>query len=150
MKLERLADALADVRGSSPTIGAVLLAGLTVMMATTAGSQMLGLTDSPQAAFAAANVDFASADDRVIVTWIANGDAEALEIQVIVNDQRRTINLEEVGDRVIVDSTGVKISNGAVGSWDTPTITDGDKVSVVVNAVKNGESTTIAERTEII
>ena len=148
MGVERLTAVFDDARGSSPTVGAVLLAGITVLMATTAGSQMISLAESPSPAFATANAEFDTTNDRVKVTWIANGDADYLEVQIFVGDQSRTIKLKSVGDMVIADSAGVTISNGAVGEWGTPTVNDGDEVTVIVRAIKGSEGTTIIERTD--
>lgn len=146
MMSERLADATPDERATSPTIGAVLLVGITVLLATTAGTQLLGFAGGQQGAFATATVDFSPADDRVTVTWMANADAEAMHVRILVGDEERTVSLGGVGDRVIVDSDGVTISKGAVVEWETPSVQDGDQVTVTVVAKKGGESVVVAER----
>lgn len=146
MMPERLADATSDERATSPTIGAVLLVGITVLLATTAGTQLLGFAAGQQGTFATANVDFSPADDRVTVTWMANADAEAMHVRILVGDEERTVSLGGVGDRVIVDSDGVTISKGTVVEWKTPSIQDGDQVTVTVVAKKGGESVVVAER----
>lgn len=143
---ERLTDATSDERATSPTIGAVLLVGITVMLATAAGTQMLGLAGSQQVAFATTTIDISPGDNRVAVTWMANADAKSLNVRVRVGDERRTVGLDGVGDRVVVDGDGVTVSTGAVGHWKTPEIEDGDRVTVTVVAVKGGESVVVAER----
>jgi hypothetical protein len=82
----------------------------------------------------------------VSVTWLANADAERLEVRVRVGDERRTVGLDGVGDEVVVDADGVTVSAGSVGHWQTPTVTDGDRVTVTVVAVKGGEKVVVAER----
>jgi flagellin-like protein len=136
----------ADDRATSPTIGAVLLVGITVVLATATGAQLFGLAGSQQGTFATATVDFAPSDDRVTVTWLANGDADSLTVRILVGTDRRAVGLDRVGDQVVVDSDGVTVSNGAVGSWQTPSVADGDRVSVTVVAHKGGETVVIAEQ----
>ena len=135
-----------DERATSPTIGAVLLVGITVVLATATGAQLFGLAGSQQGAFATATVEFSPADDRVTVTWVANADADSLNVRILVGDERRTVGLAGVGDQVVVDRDGVTVSNGAVGDWDSPAIEDGDRVSVTVIAHKGGENVVVAER----
>lgn len=135
-----------DERATSPTIGAVLLVGITVILATATGTHLFGLAGGSQSAFATATVEFSPADDRVSVTWVANADAENLKVRLLVGDERRAVVLDEVGDSVVVDGDGVSISTGSVGHWDTPAIEDGDRVTVTVLAVKNGERAVVAEK----
>jgi flagellin-like protein len=135
-----------DERATSPTIGAVLLVGITVVLATATGAQLFGLAGSQQGAFATATVEFSPGDDRVTVTWLANADADSLTVRILVGDQRRTVRLDGVGDRVVVDGDGVTISKGAVGHWDSPKIADSDEVSVTVIAHKGGENVVVADR----
>ena len=142
-----LEHATADDRATSPTIGAVLLVGITVVLATATGAHLFGLAGGQQGAFATATVEFSPGDDRVTVTWVANGDADSLKVRILVGDERRTVGLRGVGDRVVVDPDGVTVSNGAVGDWETPRIEDGDRVSVTVVAHKGGENVVVAERT---
>lgn len=145
--MKRFADAAGDERATSPTIGAVLLVGVTVVLATTAGTGMFGLADQArQGAFATPSVDYQTADDRVTVTWLANADAEELRVTMLVGDQRRTATLNAVGDKAVIDGDGVTVSAGGVTEWDDPTIGDGDRVSVTVIAAKGGETMVVAER----
>lgn len=141
-----LPGATTDDRATSPTIGAVLLVGITVVLATATGAQLFGLAGSQQGAFATATIDFSPGDDRVTVTWLANADAESLKVRILVGDERRTVGLQNVGDRVVVDRDGVTVSSGAVGDWKTPRTTDGDRVSVTVVAHEGGENVVVAER----
>lgn len=135
-----------DERATSPTIGAILLVGITVVLATTAGTHLFGLAGSQQSAFATPAVEYSPSENRVSVTWLANADAEKLKVRILVGDQRRTVSLTDVGDRAVVDRDGVTVSSGSVGEWDSPTVSDGDRVTVTVVAVKGGESTVVAER----
>jgi flagellin-like protein len=139
-------DLTTDERATSPTIGAVLLVGITVVLATATGAQLFGLAGSQQGAFATATIDLSPGDDRVTVTWLANGDADSLKVRILVGDERRTVGLDGVGDRVVVDRDGITVSKGAVGDWETPSIEDGDQVSVTVIAHKGGENVVVAER----
>jgi flagellin-like protein len=144
--LPALSNVTSDERATSPTIGAVLLVGITVVLATATGAQLFGLAGSQQGAFATATIDFSPGDDRVTVTWLANGDADKLKVRILVGNERRTVGLNGVGDRVVVDGDGITVSNGAVGDWKTPSIEDGDRVSVTVIAHKGGENVVVAER----
>lgn len=135
-----------DERATSPTIGAVLLVGITVVLATTAGTHLFGLAGSQQGAFATPAVEYSPSENQVSVTWLANADAEKLKVRILVGDERRTVGLDGVGDRVIADEDGVTVSSGSVGGWDSPTLSDGDRVTVTVVAVKGGESVVVAER----
>lgn len=139
-------DVTTDDRATSPTIGAVLLVGITVVLATATGAQLFGLAGSQQGAFATATVDFAPGENRVSVTWLANGDADSLKVRILVGDERRTVGLDDVGDRVVIDGDGVTVSKGAVGDWETPSVEDGDRVSVTVVAHKGGENVVVAEQ----
>lgn len=146
MRRNRLADVLSGDRGTSPTIGAVLLVGITVLLATAAGSQLFGLAGSQQGTFASATVDYSPGEDRVSVTWLATAGAERLKVEIRVGDERRVVGLDGVGDRVVVDGDGVTVSSGSVGHWKSPEISDGDRVTVTVLAVKNGETVVVADR----
>lgn len=147
----RFADGLGDERATSPTIGAVLLVGVTVLLATTAGAGVIGFAEeTKQGAFATATIDHVPNEDRVTVTWVANGNAESLRVVVLVGDQRRTVTLNAVGDRVVVDGDGVTVSRGGVVQWDAPAIADGDRVDITVIAEKGGESTVVAERSATV
>ncbi|NEU58192.1 type IV pilin N-terminal domain-containing protein [Halorussus sp. MSC15.2] len=150
MRRNRLADVLSGDRGTSPTIGAVLLVGITVLLATAAGSQLFGLAGSQQGTFASATVDYSPGEDRVAVTWLATAGAERLKVEILVGDERRVVGLDGVGDRVVVDGDGVTVSSGSVGQWKSPTISDGDRVTVTVLAVKNGESVVVADRSATV
>ena len=147
---ERPADAArsarADERATSPTVGAIRMVGVTVILATAAGTHLFGLAGGSQPAFASAAVEFSPGDDRVTVTWLANADAEKLKVRILVGDDRRSVVLDEVGDRVVMDRDGVTVSSGAVGRWKTPAIGDGDRVTVTVLAVKNGERVVVADK----
>lgn len=136
----------ADERATSPTVGAVLLVAITVVLATTAGGQLLGLAGSQQSAFATAAVEFSPGENRVTVTWLANADAENLTVRVLVGDSRLVVGLDGVGDRVVVDEDGVTASSGSLDHWPTPALADGDRVTVTVVAEKGGESVVVAER----
>lgn len=136
----------ADDRATSPTIGAVLLIAITVLLATSTGTQLFGLADGQSATFATATVEFSEENDRATVTWVANTDADTLTVRVRVGEDRRTVELDGVGDEAVVDGDGVTYSSGSVGHWDSPTISDGDRVSVTVIAVKGDERAVVAER----
>lgn len=135
-----------DERATSPTIGAILLVGITVVLATTAGTHLFGLAGSQQGAFATPAVEYSPSENQVSVTWLANANAERLKVRILVGDERRTVGLDGVGDHVIVDGDGVTVSSGSVGQWASPTISDGDHVTVTVVALKGGESVVVAER----
>lgn len=136
-----------DERATSPTIGAVLLVGITILLATTAGTHLFGLAGSQQGAFATPAVEYSPSENQVAVTWLANANAERLTVKILVDDERRTVGLDNVGDRVVVDEDGVTVSSGSVGGWASPAISDGDRVMVTVVAVRGGESVVVAERT---
>lgn len=139
-----------DERATSPTVGAVLLVGITVLLATAAGSQLFGLVGSQGGAYATATVEYSSTEDRVTVTWLANAGAEEVKVRILVGDERRTIALDGVGDRVVADEDGVRVSSGAVGRWPGPTVEDGDRVTVTVIAVKGGEKVVIADKSGVV
>lgn len=147
MRPPNLTTLLGDDRATSPTIGAVLLVAVTVILATTAGAGMFTLAQNQQVAFATAIVDHDSAEDRVSVTWVANADAEQLRVTILVGEQTRTVTLNSVGDTVVVDSSGVRVSKSHVVSWKQPSVSDGDEVSVTVVARKGGESVVLTEQT---
>lgn len=138
---------LGDDRATSPTIGSVLLVAVTVLLATTAGAGMFTLAQNQQVAFATATVEHDSGADRVSVTWVANADAEQLRVKILVGEDSRTVTLNSVGDKVVVDGDGVRVSMSKVVSWDDPKISDGDEVSVTVVAVTGGESVVLSEQT---
>ncbi|WP_135806614.1 type IV pilin [Halorussus marinus] len=149
--MRRLAAALPDERATSPAIGATLLVGVTVLLATAAGTGMFSLADSAtQGAFASASVSHEPAEDRVSATWMANANADRLRVTVRVGDDRRTVSLQAVGDSVVVDHGGVTVNSGAVRAWDDPNLDDGDRVAVTVVAVKGGETLVVAERSATI
>ncbi|WP_135830267.1 type IV pilin N-terminal domain-containing protein [Halorussus halobius] len=137
----------ADDRATSPTLGAVLLIAITVLLATSTGAQLFGLADGQTTTFATVSVEFSEENDRGTVTWMANADADALTVRIRVGQDRRTVELEHVGDEVVVDGDGVTYSNGTVGQWDSPAVSDGDRVSVTVVAVSDDERAVVAERT---
>lgn len=137
-----------DERATSPTVGSVLLVGITVVLATATGTHLFGLTGGSQTGFATATVDFSTDDDRVTVTWMVDADADKLMARVQVGNQSRTVELESVGDEVVVDSDGVTVNTGTVGHWETPKVSDGDRVSVTVTAVRGGERVVVADRSE--
>lgn len=139
-----------DERATSPTVGAVLLVAVTVLLAAAVGSQLLGLVGSQQVAFATASVEHSPAEDRVTVTWLANGGAEELTVRIVVGDRRRAVSLDGVGDRVVVDEDGVTVNSGSLGHWHSPTLADGDRVTVTVVAVKGDESVVVAEKTATV
>ncbi|WP_158059425.1 type IV pilin [Halorussus halophilus] len=147
--IERLRERepLRDDRATSPTIGAVLLVAVTVLLATTAGAGMFSLAQSQQVAFATATVDHDPGEDRVSVTWVANADAEQLWVKILVGDESRTVTLNAVGDKVVVDEDGVRVSQSKVVTWNHPTVSDGDEVTVTVVARKGGESVVLSEQT---
>jgi flagellin-like protein len=135
-----------DERATSPTVGAVLLVGITVVLATAAGGHLFGLAGSQQTAFATATVDFSQTENRVTVTWLSSANADELLVRIRVGDERRTVGLDAVGDKVELDEEGVTVSAGSVGGWKTPTVTDGDRVTVTVVAEKGGERVVVADR----
>lgn len=135
-----------DDRGTSPTVGAVLLVGVTVLLASAAGTHLFGLAGGQQGPFATAAVEYSPSEDRVTVTWMANANADHLLVKILVGTERRAVELDGVGDRVVVDAGGVTVSTGAVGEWESPTLSDGDRVTVTVVAAKNGENVVVAER----
>lgn len=136
-----------DERATSPTVGAVLLVAVTVLLVAAVGSQLLGLVGSQQVAFATASVDYSPSENRVTVTWLANSDAERLTVRIEVEGERRAVGLDRVGDRVVIGGDGVTVSSGAVGHWHRPTLADGDRVTVTVIAVDGDERTVVAEKT---
>ncbi|USZ77937.1 type IV pilin (plasmid) [Halorussus vallis] len=149
--LERLAAGVRSERATSPTIGSVLLVGVTVLLATTAGAGMFSLAEQgTQGAFATATVSTAPSEDRVTATWVANANAERLQVTIRVGDRSRTVTLQSVGDRVVADPDGVSVQTGDVVRWDRPAISDGDRISVTVVAVKNGESVVVAEQSAAV
>jgi flagellin-like protein len=135
-----------DERATSPTIGAVLMVAVTVGLATVTGTHLFGLAGSQQGAFATPAVEYSPSENQVSVTWLSNANAEKLTVRILVGGKRRTVSLDGVGDRVVVDGDGVTVSSGSVGQWDSPAISDGDRVTVTVVAVKGGESMVVAER----
>lgn len=137
---------LRDERATSPTVGAVLMVAVTVLLASAAGAQMLGLAGGQQGTFATATVDLSPAENRVSVTWLATADAEKLDVRLRVGDERRTVALGGVGERVVVDDDGVTVSADSVSHWKTPAVEDGDRVTVTVLAVKGGERVVVAEK----
>ena len=146
----RLADAPVEDRATSPAIGAVLMVGITVVLATAAGTQLFGLAGSQQGAFATATVDHSTSEDRVTVTWVATAGAEKLQVRILVGDESRTVELDGVGDQVVVDEHGVTLNSGKVGHFSSPKISDGDRVSVTVTAVKGGDSVVVADRSATV
>lgn len=150
MTRTRLADALGADRATSPTVGAVLMVAITVVLATAAGTQLFGLAGSQQGAYATATVDYSPSEDRVTVTWLATAGAEKLKVKILVDGERRTVELDGVGDRVEVDERGVTLSAGAVGHFSSPKIADGDRVTVTVVAVRGGDSVVVADRSATV
>lgn len=137
-----------DERATSPTLGAVMLVGITVLLATATGTHLFGFADGQNGSFATATVEFSTQDDRATVTWLANADADRLKVRVRVGEERRTVALDGVGDEVVVDGDGVTVSSDSVGRWESPRIADGDRVTVTVIAVTGGEGVVVAERSE--
>ncbi|WP_435181600.1 type IV pilin [Halorussus sp. AFM4] len=150
MTRTRLADSLPEDRATSPAVGAVLMVGITVVLATAAGTQVFGLAGSQQGAYATATVDYSTSEDRVTVTWLTTAGAETLKVRVQVRGERRTVELDGVGDRVVVDDTGVSVSTGSVGRFESPKIGDGDRVTVTVIAVRGGDSVVVADRSATV
>jgi len=149
--MRRLAAAIGDERATSPAIGATLLVGVTVLLATAAGTGMFSLADgATQGAFATASISHEPAENRVSATWMANANAETLRVTVRVGSERRTVSLKAVGDGVVVDGDGVTVDAGEVRQWNEPRIEDGDRVSVTVVAVKGGETLVVAERSATV
>lgn len=137
-------------RATSPTIGAIILIGVTVVVATTMGAQLSGLTNTEQKPFASVGVKYDQAEDYVKVSWQTNTNAETVRVTVYVGDQHRTVTLRHVGHTMTVDASGVTVHKGTVSHWDSPSATDGDKVSITAVAVKGGNTVVIAERTASI
>lgn len=139
-----------DERATSPTVGSVLLVGVTVMLASTVGAQMYGMTDAEQRPFAVAPVEYDTADDAVTVTWMANSNAEQLQVTVHVDGRQRAVTLNEVGETMAVDSTGLTVHKGDRVHWETPSIADGEDVTVVVSATKDGNTVVLSEHTRTV
>jgi len=135
-----------DERATSPTIGAVLMVAVTVGLAAVTGTHLFGLAGSQQGAFATPAVEYSPSENQVSVTWVSNANAEKLTVRILGGGERRAVSLDDVGDRVVVDGDGVTISSGSVSRWDSPAVSDGDRVTVTVVAVKGGESMVVAER----
>lgn len=135
-----------DDRATSPTVGSVLLVGITVILATATGTHLFGLAGGSQSAFATAAVDVSPDDDSVTVTWLANANADRLTVKIRVGDQQRTVGLDAVGDRLVVDGDGVTVNSGSVGHWKKPAIVDGERVTVTVVAVNDGERVVVDEK----
>lgn len=150
MTRTRLADSAGADRATSPAVGAVLMVAITVVLATAAGTQLFGLAGSQQGAYATATVDYSPSEDRVTVTWLATAGAEKLKVKILVDGERRTVELDGVGDRVEVDERGVTLSTGAVGHFSSPKLSDGDRVTVTVVAVKGGDSVVVADRSATV
>lgn len=148
--VQRTKRGASDERATSPAIGAILLVGITVIVAATVGGQIASFSGTEQQPFAIAPVEFDAADDRLSVTWRANTNADRVQVTVVVGDHHRTVTLTEVGHTMTVDFSGVTVRKGTVTSWNHPATTDGNRVSVTVVAVKNGNSIVLAERTESI
>lgn len=146
--VQRLKQGLGADRATVPTIGAVLLVAITVVVAATLGSHVIQFSEAEQKPFAIASVDFDEAENRVTVTWRANSNADKLLVTVSVDDYHRTVTLNHVGHTLVVDDGGVTVRKGSVYSWSHPATTDGDELSVTVIAKKNGNSIVLAERTE--
>lgn len=147
---QRLEQGVADDRATSPTIGAILLVGITVVVAMTIGGHVFQFSEPKQKPFAVASVNFDKTGDRVSVVWRANSNADKLVVTVSVDDHHQTVTLHHVGQKVVVDDCGTKVHKGDADSWDHPATTNGDEASVTVVAKKDGDSIVIAERTETL
>jgi flagellin-like protein len=139
-----------DERATSPTIGSVLLVGITVVLASTVGAQMYDVSDTQQGPFAIAPVEFDSAEDEVTVTWMSNRNAETLSVTVYVDDEHHTVTLNDVGHTVTVDASGVTVRKGDTVRWGSPSTYDGAEVTVVVTATKDGTTVVLSEQTETV
>lgn len=139
-----------DERATSPTIGSVLLVGITVVMASTVGAQMYSVSDTQERPFAVAPVEYDAADDSVTVTWLSNTNAEKVQVTVHAGGEHRSVTLNEVGHTMTVDSGGITVRKGDAVHWDSPSTTDGEEVSVVVTATTNGNTVVLSEHSETV
>lgn len=145
-RIRRAREAL-DERGTSPTIGAVLLVGVTVVVATTAGVYFASFGGHGQQPFAVASVEFDEPADRATATWRANANADELRVSITAGDDHRTVTLTRVGQTATIDRDGITVSGERVGSWDHPAVDEGETVTVTVVAATNESTIVVAERT---
>lgn len=150
VELKRLKSWVRNDRATSPTIGSILLVGVTVALATTAGVHTLSFTDAQQKPFAVASVEYDTANDSVTVLWKSNTNADNLRVTVTVAGEHRTSTLNSVGHSLVVDEDGITVHKDGVHRWEEPSATDGDEVTVTVLAVKDEQTVVIAERTETL
>lgn len=139
-----------DERATSPTVGSVLLVGITVMLASTVGAQMYSLSETEQRPYAFAPVEYDAADDSVTVTWLAGSNADEVQVTVYAGGEQRSVVLHEVGQTVTVDPGGTTVYKGDRSHWDDPTTSDGEEVTVVVSATTDGTTVVLSEHTEIV
>jgi FlaG/FlaF family flagellin (archaellin) len=135
--------------GAAEVIGVVLMVGITVLLAATA---TVTLTDFVQdgkmkmPVQAAADVDASDSADRVTVTWVANGWAERLVVTFEVNgDHQTTVRLLQVGDTMRLDADGLTRTGSKHWHHDTPSLSNGDRVTVTVTAERGGQRTVISQ-----
>lgn len=152
MNLERFRD---DDDAVSPVVGAPLMVAVTVVLASAVGTSVFGMAsvvdDSKEPVFAGVAVDYEDSNDRVSVTWYANGHAEKLEVLLTVNGHAsETVRLFQVGDSVRIDRHGITISGSVTGRDTTPHLSNGDEVTVTVVAIDGGQRTTVAHHTNTV
>lgn len=139
-----------DSRAVSPVVGAPLMVGVTVVLASIVGTSLLGMgagvDDVKEPVLASAHVEYADSDDRVTVTWNANQYAEKLEVTVTVNDHAsETVYLKRVGDTMRLDGDGLTMTGSRTAHDESFRVSNHDEVSVTVVAIEGGQRTVVAE-----
>lgn len=123
--------AAADERAVSPVIGVVLMVAITVILAATIGTLVMGMgSNVPSNVNAGVSVQSDPGADEISVTYTSQqSDSTELRVAYHVNGSATTTTLTNVGDT------------------DTQTFTDGDSVKVVVTASDGDSQTVVYDQT---
>ncbi|ADB63898.1 hypothetical protein Htur_5010 (plasmid) [Haloterrigena turkmenica DSM 5511] len=148
-----------EERAVSPVIGVILMVAITVILAAVIAAFVMDLGND-MGGEAQAGVDTSSQDDRVSVTWQAEGNADNVEVSYeivggdnststyVLNDEATgtstTETLESVSDR---SSVQVLINDTETGGNNAQY--EGDEVTVEIVATANsGDTSTVVQEGE--
>lgn len=131
----------------SPVIGVILMVAITVILAAVIGTFVLGLGQNVQENVrAGVNAEFDAQNDRVIVNWVSEGNADFVNVTVATGGSTLAeCGLEEVGASVTVNDSGGYVSDTSVVPCSTGpnALTPGDTIDVTAIASSGNANTTV-------
>lgn len=102
----------------SPIVGSILLVAMTVLMTTVVATMFMGMGEVDDEVRAGVSTEYDPADQRLTLTFVASGNAEAVGVRFDGIDASG--ELTEVGDEIVLDFDAGEMRFTGSGSTTVP------------------------------